>query len=249
MTKTFNPQGFVPGISLDCVIFGFDQGKMKVLLVRMRGLKDWSLPGGFIKHDEHADTAAQRVLKERTGVDKLFLQQFHLFSDPNRTSDKYNQSFIENNIVTPENIAFFSQRFMSLGYYALANHTKVKPTIDYLSDACEWHFLNNLPDLIHDHREILDMALTKVQQDLQYHPIGQNLLPPKFTMPELQSLYEAILDKEIDRRNFSRRVMSYNILEKLDEHRRGMAHKSPRLYRFSKKAYDTALREGLSNKW
>jgi ADP-ribose pyrophosphatase YjhB (NUDIX family) len=249
MTKQFDPTGFIPGISLDCVIFGFDGGKIKVLLVRMRGLSVWSLPGGFIKEDEHADDAAKRVLKERTGVDKLFLQQFHLFTDPNRTSAEYDDSFIEHGIVSQKNIAFFNRRFMSLGYYALANHKKVNPTIDYLSDACEWHHLDSLPALIYDHKKILDEALLKIQRDLQYHPVGQNLLPAKFTMPELQALYEAILGKSLDRRNFARRMMSYHILDKLEEHRTGMAHKSPRLYRFNKKAYDAALRDGLSNKW
>ena len=245
----FDHSNFIPGISLDCVIFGFDDSRLKVLLLRMRGMKSWALPGGFIKKAEHGDDAAMRILKERTGVSNLFLQQFSTFTNPNRNSGISLDDLIVNKVIGKEDMEWFNERFISIGYYALTNHKKVIPTVDDLSDACAWHDLKDIPDLMYDHEEILQKALNEVQADLQYHPIGQNLLPQKFTMPELQSLYEAILDKELDRRNFSRRVMSYGILEKLDEHRTGLAHKAPRLYKFNKLAYEAALQNGLSNRW
>ncbi len=245
----FDQSTFIPGISLDCVIFGFDDSRLKVLLLRMRGMKAWALPGGFLMHSEHGDDAAMRILKERTGVSNLFLQQFKTFTDPNRNSGVPIKDLVANNVIQEDEIKFFESRFISIGYYALTNHSKVKPTVDHLSDECAWHDLEEIPDLMYDHKDILTKALDEVRADLQYHPIGQNLLPQKFTMPELQSLYEAILDKKLDRRNFSRRVMSYGILEKLDEHRTGLAHKAPRLYKFNKSAYEAALQDGLSNRW
>lgn len=249
MSQPFDPSGFLKSVSIDCVIFGFDGSGLKVLLVRMRGLKKWSLPGGFIKNHEHGDAAALRVLEERTGVSNLFLQQFGTFTDPDRNNQTPLQELVRHGVLAEEDISWFKDRFITIGYYALANHHKVKPMPDELSDACEWHDLDELPELLYDHEEILNQALEKVRMDLQYHPVGLNLLPRKFTMPELQALYEAILDKELDRRNFARRVLSYKIVEKLDEHRTGLAHKAPRLYKFNKPAYESALREGLSNRW
>lgn len=246
--KTFDPTDFIPGVSLDCVIFGFDGSRLNVLLLRLRGFDEWALPGGFIKTDEHGDDAALRVLKERTGVSDLFLQQFKTFTHPDRTK-VHVQELLRKGIIDENAREYFTSRFISLGYYALTNHNKVKPAPDYLSEECAWHPLDAVPELLYDHRAILEEALEEVRLDLQYHPVGQNLLPKKFTMPELQALYEAILDKELDRRNFSRRVMSYGIVEKLDEHRTGMAHKAPRLYKFKKSAYEKALKDGLSNRW
>ncbi len=249
MSIPFDPSPYMKGVSVDCVIFGFDGTNLNVLLLRMRGLKEWSLPGGFIKSDENSATAALRVLKERTGVSNLFLQQFGAFTDPDRTKSSPVNELIDSGVILTDDEDWFRSRFITLGYYALANHGKVKPTPDQLSDECAWHEITNLPPLMIDHREIVEKALSEVQLDLQYHPVGQNLLPKKFTMPELQALYEAILGKSLDRRNFARRVISYGILEKLDEHRTGLAHKSPRLYQFNNKAYESALRDGLSNRW
>jgi 8-oxo-dGTP diphosphatase len=137
-------------------------------------------------------------------------------------------------------------RFVTVGYYALVEYSKVKPKPDWLSDECTWWDIHSIPSLVYDHNEILEKALEVLQLSLNDHPIGYNLLPEKFTMPELQRLYETILDKAIDRRNFQKKLLSLDILVRLEERKTGGAHKAPYLYRFDKRKYDRALKEGLT---
>lgn len=224
-------------LSVDSVIFGFHENELKVLLIRWKD-GPWCLPGGFIKKEESLNTSASRILEERTGLNDIFLQQFHVFGDANREKNKKNfNSKLKN--------SWIMDRFVTVGYYALVEYSKVKPKPDWLSDECAWWDIHSIPSLVYDHNEILEKALDVLRQSLNDHPIGYNLLPEKFTMPELQRLYETILDKEIDRRNFQKKVLSLDILVRLEERKTGGAHKAPYLYRFDKRKYDRALKEGL----
>ncbi|MEK6479456.1 NUDIX domain-containing protein [Catalinimonas sp. 4WD22] len=244
-----NINQLLPSISLDCVIFGFHENQLKVLLLRMKNMDKWALPGGFIDKDEDVDHAAIRVLKERTGLDHIFLQQFHLFGEVKRNDQNHNEELFSKRVIDPALEEWFMQRFITIGYYALVDYSKVIPQPDRISEACEWFSLEEIPTLILDHAEIISKALLTLRRQLKYQPIGKNLLAEKFTMPELQALYETLLDKSLDRRNFQRKILSYGILKRLDERRMGGAHKAPYLYIFDTKNYEKALKEGLTSDW
>jgi 8-oxo-dGTP diphosphatase len=231
-------------ISVDCVIFGFHSNELKVLLLKARYAGKWALPGGFILTNEHMDEAAKRILKERTGLDEIYLQQFHVFSDPQRSTKKINQQFLKNVEITIEKSWMF-ERFITVGYSALVDFTKVTPVPDNISDACEWFGINSIPEMILDHRHIFEEALQYLRMQLNFHPVGFNLLPQKFTMPELQKLYETILEKKLDRRNFQRKIIATGILKKLNETKKGVAHKAPFYYKFDLRKYERALKAGM----
>jgi 8-oxo-dGTP diphosphatase len=241
---------FLPSLSVDCVIFSFHASQLKVLLLKLKHLEKWSLPGGFIRNNEHTNHAATRVLKERTGLDKVFLQQFHVFGEPDR-SDK---SIHRNNMIR-EAIKFNSdthwllQRFVTIGYYALVEFAHVSPLPDVMSEDCKWWDIEHLPELMMDHRQILEKALDALRLHINYHPVGYNLLPRNFTMPQLQKLYESILGKKLDRRNFQRKILGYQILKRRKEKKLGVAYKSPYLYCFDLRKYHKALNEGLKGGW
>jgi 8-oxo-dGTP diphosphatase len=240
---------FVPALSVDCVIFGFHDNQLKVLLLKIKQSDVWALPGGFVYKAEHVERAVVRVLKERTGLNNIFLRQFHLFGDPKRSNLKQTAKRLQKLGVKTTQNSFLMQRFVTVGFYALVDFFSVDPMPDSLSEACAWWDLHSLPPLILDHLFIVKKGLETMRNQLNHQPIGFNLLPPKFTMPELQKLYETILDKALDRRNFQRRMLGYGILRRLKEQRKGGAHKAPYLYSFNLRTYHKALREGLQGGW
>src|ERR1017187_6949593 len=144
-------------VSVDCVIFGFHNAELKVLLLKAGYANNWALPGGFILKDEHMDASAKRILHMRTSLDEIYLQQFRVFSDPDRSTKKINQAFLKNVGLEMERSWMF-ERFITVGYSALVDFTKVKPVPDNISDACEWFNIINLPEMILDHRYIFDEA-------------------------------------------------------------------------------------------
>lgn len=231
---------FLPHISADPVIFGFDDNELRVLLLKLNYRKQWFLPGGYVGKNEDLDDAVVRILKERTGVTGVYMEEFGVFGKQNR-SEYFFEDFDET--------LFYKQRFISIGYFALYNSSKLNPIADELSEAFEWVNLNQLSqfELAMDHREIIDKALLSLREKLAIKPIGRNLLPEKFTLSELQKLYETILGKELNRGNFYRKIKNLGILKKLDEQRRGGAHKAPDLYSFDEENYNKALENGLSN--
>ncbi len=235
---------YLRNISVDCVIFGFHENELKVLLLQAKYAGIWALPGGFILKEEHMDEAAKRILKNRTGLDDIYMQQFHVFSKPGRSTKEINQQFLKNVGVEMKESWMF-ERFLTVGYTALVDFTKVEGMPDVFSAACEWFNIQLLPEMILDHREILHTALQRLQTNLNYHPIGYNLLQDKFTMPELQKLYETILNRTLDRRNFQRKIMATKILKKLNEIKKGVAHKAPNYYKFDLKQYKKALKVGM----
>ncbi|SDT32326.1 NUDIX domain-containing protein [Mucilaginibacter mallensis] len=223
----------IPHLSVDNVVFGFNNGKLNVLLLQIIGDTRWVLPGGYVKKEENVNDAVKRVLKERANVDDVFLHQFSTFGDVNR-SERFFEGY-------PDYL-WHKQRFISTSYYALVDHTKVVPVADEFSAACEWKPVDALPELVMDHREIVDKALQVLQEQLSYKPIGYNLLPEEFTLTELQNLYESILGTQLNRGNFYRRIMKFDILIKLPKTRKGGAHKSPDLYKFDVAKYEASLK-------
>ncbi|HEY6436022.1 MAG TPA: NUDIX domain-containing protein, partial [Ignavibacteriaceae bacterium] len=145
-------------ISLDYIIFGFHDNELKVLLLQARYAGMWALPGGFIKKEEHMDEAAKRILKQRTGLDEIYMQQFYVFSAPERSTRKTNKQFLKTIGVTSENSWMF-ERFVTVGYSALVDFSKVQPVADIFSTACEWLSIHDIPEMLLDHREILNKAL------------------------------------------------------------------------------------------
>jgi 8-oxo-dGTP diphosphatase len=243
---------YIQSNSVDLVIFGFHENELKILLLQYKD-QSWSLPGGFILKDEHLDNAVKRVLEERTGLKKIFLKQFYTFGDPERSrlnnrAQKLEKQF-EDDEFSAEVRKWFLGRFVSTGYYALVEYTQVNPFPDDFSIQCDWCDVHSLPHLVADHSQIIKKALETLRQQIHFQPIGMNLLPKKFTMPEIQSLYETIIGTKLDRRNFLRRISSYKILVRLPEKRTGVAYKAPFLYSFDKKAYQLALENGLTNVW
>jgi len=231
---------FLRHISIDCVIFGFHEGQLKVLLLKWTDLQQWCLPGGFVYKDEHVDESARRILKERTGLNDIFLKQFHTFGDPHRERTKGRNS--------PLNIkkeSWLMERFVTIGYWALVEFSKVKPMPDDLSDDCRWWDIDTVPRLVLDHNLIIEKALESLRINLNDYPVGHTLLSDKFTMPELQQLYETILNKKLDRRNFQKKMIALDILQRLNERKQGGAHKAPYLYRFNQKKYQKAMKQGL----
>jgi len=231
---------YIPTLSIDCVIFSFHENTLQVLTIKMKDQDLWGLPGGYVLKEENVDDAAIRILKDRTGTKNIYLQQFYTFGNLKRSESAFEKY---------DDHLWYKQRFVSIGYYALAEHSKVNLIVDQYSLACEWKSIDDLPEFMMDHRNIFDKALLTLREQLNNHPIGYNLLPEKFTMPELQKLYEAILGKKLNRGNFYRKILRYDILTKLDESRKGGAHKAPDLYRFDLEKYDVALKEGLKGSW
>jgi len=240
---------FLSSVSLDCVILGFHDNQLKVLLLKLKHSGVWALPGGFVLKEEDTETAAARVLKERTGLQDIFLQQFHVFGAPNRSDSNIHRKGLIKSGIEPTEDNWLFQRFISIGYYALVDFAHVTPFPDENSSECVWKDIHEIGALMMDHNEIVNKALETVRLQLSHQPIGYNLLPQKFTMPELQKLYETILDKALDRRNFNRKMNAFGILKKLKETRKGGAHRAPFLYCFDMRKYQKALKQGLNGGW
>lgn len=233
------PDKFLPSVSIDCVIFGFHAGQLKVLLINFKNTDIWALPGGYIRLEEDMDEAACRILLERTSVQDIFLEQFYTFGQRARVCRDLQQRIFDALSIPLSPDAWISQRFVSVGYYALVDFSKVIPNPDEHLEVCTWSSLNELPPLAFDHSDIVQKALTALQSRLDHNIVGFNLLPDTFTMAELQRLYETILGKKLLRTNFQRKMLGLEILERVEKRFTGGAHKAPYLYRFdlSRQAY------------
>lgn len=226
-------------LSVDCVIFTIKEDSLRVLLTKIVPDSDWMLPGGFIKKDEEADLAANRILLLRTGLSDIYLQQFKIFSDPGRFS------FNLLNIDELKDKSCFPDRVISIGYFALLNFESLRITGGLLKEDTIWADVEKMPELAFDHHDIVMDAREALKKELFFRPIAYNLLPEKFTMPELQKLYEIILDRTLERSSFQKRMLKWDIYERLEERKEGVAHKRPYLYRFHPEKYHDALKKGL----
>jgi len=237
---------FLPNVSIDCVVIGFDLNQLQILLLKLKEHEVWMLPGGFIHLDEDMDQAATRILEERTGIKLPYLKQFHTFGDVNRNR---NTSFPEVKEVPKgmfkKMIDFIEQRFISSGYLSLIDIRSCSPTPDALSDQCTWHPVKKLPKLLFAHEEIVEKAMEQLRSRINYMPVGNSLLPEKFTMKEFQTLYEQILDRSLDRGNFQKKMLKLGFLDRHEKQLTGGAHKAPYLYSFNNKRYNELVEKGI----
>lgn len=233
-----------PGFSIDCVILSFHKKKLRILLNKFDISKYWQLPGGFMFKEESSDEAAARILATRTGLEDVYLKQFYLFSDPLRTKMDQNIEYIEKNVDKGRDVKsaeeWFLQRFVSLGYYAFVKYDDVKLT-SVEEDVAMWFDIDHLPPLYSDHDNIIKTSLNTLQSMLPIIPVGYELLPEKFTMSELRKIYEVILGKTLDRRNFQKKILSTGILIQLDETGNSSPYNPPILYSFDKDKKDKRL--------
>ena len=214
-------------LTVDCVVFGLDVGALKVLLIQ-RGIApfkgQWALPGGFVRVEETLDEAAARELEEETGVKDVFLEQLFTFSAVDRDP---------------------RERVVSVAYYALVNLANHETRAATDASDAQWFPAEKPPRLAFDHAEILATAIKRLRGKLRYEPIGFELLPPKFTLTQLQHLYETVLGTEIDKRNFRKKVLGFDLLEALDETHREGPHRPAQLYRFNPAKYERLKKKGF----
>lgn len=227
---------FNPNVSVDCVVFGFDVRGLKVLLIERENPdntagKNHQLPGDLIHNDENLDQAAARVLKELTGLNDLYLQQFAAFGDPLRVKRENDLEWLRSIRKDPD------ARVVTIGYFSLIKPENFRPSANSFAKKAEWVSLTLVPELAFDHNLILNSALDALKRKMRVEPIGFELLPKKFTLRQLQSLYEAVLSNEIDKRNFRRKVQSMDFLVPLEEKQRGVSHKPAQLFQFDEQAY------------
>lgn len=217
-----------PSVTVDCVVFGLDEEDLKIILIE-RDLEPfkgrWALPGGFVRINESLEEAAMRELREETGVDNVFLEQLYTFGGVNRDP---------------------RDRVISVAYYALVNlrDHKIKAATDARNAA--WFSIDDVPKLAFDHNRIFDIALRRLRGKVRYEPIGFELLPGKFTLTQLQRMYEKILEQDIDKRNFRKKILGMELLKELDEVQLDVAHRAARLYKFDEKKYHHLKEKGFN---
>lgn len=213
-------------VAIDCIIFGFDGTHLKALLVK-RGFEPqkgkWSLMGGFVKKEEGVKEAAVRILNELTGLTNIYMEQLNCFGEVGRDP---------------------GGRVISIAYFALIKIGHYNQEMQ-TSHHAQWFDLNSIPSLVFDHKKMLRLAKERLQQQVANHPIGFELLPKKFTLPQLQLLYEAIYDQKMDTRNFARKILSLKILQKLDEKEKSNSRKGAFLYVFDVNKYKRLSKEGV----
>src|ERR1700722_2407789 len=238
---------YVPHVSIDCAIFGYHDQQLKLLLIKHKFMNGWCLPGGYILRTETLVEAAARIVRERTGVDNLFLQQFKTFGDPHRPQiSKFDAKAWAKRMGIPDGKKrWVNHQNISVGFYAITDFSKTVLQTDFMSSDCAWFDIEKLPRLEFDHDQMVKEALHTLRIQLYHYPIGYNLLPGKFTLTEIRALYETLLGKKLDVSNFPKKLLALGLLNKLAEKRSIGAHRSPYLYSFNKARYNKALKEGM----
>ena len=219
---------FKSAFTVDNVIFGFDDGTLKILLIHRNEepFQDtWALPGYFVEQGEALDTAAQRVLREMTGMENVYLEQLETFGEPGRH-------------------AF--GRVITVAYYSLVKIADFQPRAAGVAQEVTWHAINDLPGLAFDHRSIVNVALDRLKRSIRIRPVGFELLPPAFTLTQLQHLYEAIWGTELEKRNFRKKILAMGLLKDLNRVQDGVAHRPAKLYAFDEKRYRALEQTGFS---
>lgn len=237
----------IPNISIDCVIFGFDFEKLNVLLAeRELGdeagnvlFKDYTLMGYHIFDDEHLATAAGRILKDLTGLDNIYLEQFYTFGNTDRVAGERDKLWLKH-----INMGF-AERILTVGYFSLVDNTKV--TVRSKDRKIQWFPIDAIPELemAFDHKQIFYKGLEALRNKVKAEPIVFELLPEKFTLTQLQKLYEALLDVSIDKRNFRKKISQMPFIVALKEKQKDVAHKPAQLYMFSREVYDKTRKEKI----
>jgi 8-oxo-dGTP diphosphatase len=217
-----------PGLTVDCVVFGLDEEDLKIILIQRARAPykgKWALPGGFVQIDETLEEAAERELREETGIQNVFLEQLYTFGDVKRDP---------------------RDRIVSVAYYALVNlrDHEIRAATDARNAA--WFSIDDIPSLPFDHNRIVEIALKRLRGKVRYEPIGFELLPEKFTLTQLQRMYEKILEQAIDKRNFRKKILGMGLLEETDEVQMDVAHRAARLYRFDEMKYLQLKEKGFN---
>lgn len=233
-----------PNISVDCVIFGFDGEQLNVLLVdRVLNdpktgnvlFSDFTLTGNHIYEHEDLEDAAQRILFDLTGLKNIYLDQFGAFSHPDRLKKTADQKWLMASGRNPYN------RIATIAFFSLLSTKKV--TLEWKGRNVNWHPVSSVGELAFDHNLVLNKALVALREKLRTEPIGFELLPEKFTLSQLQKVYEVILGTALDKRNFRKKIARMKYLIPLDEKQKGVAHKPAQLYIFSRDVYEKTKRE------
>ena len=223
-----NNNTVIDALSIDCLIFGFKESELDILLVQHgEGISKgkWALPGGWIKYSEGMDEAAARILNALTGVSNLYLEQLRAFGNVDRYPTK---------------------RVITIAYYALVKPKDYTLHAGFTAADAKWFKVSSIPELPYDHAEILKQGLNYLKHKLRHEPIGFNLLPKKFTLFQLQELYEALLNQKLDKPNFRRKLMNMNLLVPCKEKQKDVSHRAANLYRFDKKIYDKLAEKGFT---
>lgn len=222
--------GFDFAVSIDCVVFGFDGSELKILLIERNEepFKDWwALPGNLVMKDESLNQSAQRILTELTGLTDVYMEQYFAFGEVNRH---------------PEG------RVVSVAYFAmlrLGGDKPVKPISSFAKNA-KWINVYDLPKLAFDHQTILNTGLEKIKRRIKHLPLAFELLPEKFTLTQVQIVYELVLGKKLDKRNFRKKILSFNVLKELDEKQTGVSFRAATLYKFDRRKYNKLYGRELS---
>ncbi|MEN8138364.1 MAG: NUDIX domain-containing protein [Bacteroidota bacterium] len=217
-------------ISVDCVVFGFHNNKLRVLLIEQEHPEGsghrYALPGDLVFSDENIDHAAERVLFELTSLKGIYLEQFHTFGDPKRVRQEKDQEWLKSIRKNPD------ARVITVAYYSLVKMEDYVPSPSSFAERAEWKDILNIPELAFDHNEILSKALEILRSQVSNHKIGFELLPEKFTLGQLQQLYEVILNKHLDKRNFRKAIKKMDTVLALDEKQKGVLHKPAQLFTY-----------------
>jgi 8-oxo-dGTP diphosphatase len=240
--KKFGIENYISHLSIDCVIFGYNDKELKVLISEFKyGKSLWGLPGGYILKTESIDKAAARILKEKTALENIYLEQFRVFGGETRIIGSNHNALIKSELkkfdkqrFDAETTKWITSRFVCIGYYALVDINKVNPQPGEFEKRLEWRSISNIPKMTHDHSEIITYALETLRQNLDQKLIGFNLLPETFTMKEVQELYEAVYDRPFANNNFQKKILDLNVLERLEKKFTGAQNKAPYLYRFKR---------------
>lgn len=235
---------YIPNISVDCVIFGFDGDNLNVLLIERELhtddgeliIKDHTLTGYHVERDENLDQAASHILKELTGIEDLYLEQGFTFGDVDRLKNEKDRLWVES-----QNLKI-DKRTITIVYYTLIDNTEVELSDNNIRKA-SWFPIHQIPELGFDHREIINKTLNTIRVKARMEPIVFELLPEKFTLTHMQKAYEAIIDSKLDRRNFRKKVSQMRFIVPLDEKQTGVAHKPAQLYFFSREVYERTKKD------
>src|SRR5258705_6108681 len=215
-------------LTVECVVFGYDEGELKVLLIQ-RGLDPfkgrWALPGGFVRVEETIDEAARRELAEEAGLANVFLEQLYTFGAVHRDP---------------------RERVVSVAHFALVKLSDHRAKAATDAAEAEWFPVSKVPKLAFDHADILATALTRLKGKVRYEPIGFELLPPRFTLSQLQHLYEAVLETKLDKRNFRKQALDFGLLVPLNETFQAGRHRPAQLFRFDRQRYEKLCRQGFN---
>jgi 8-oxo-dGTP diphosphatase len=228
MPSNLTSKAIIEALSIDCVIFGFRNSELDILLIKhAEGISKgkWALPGGFIQYNEDVDEAANRLLKSLTGVSNIYLEQLKAFGNVNRYPQK---------------------RVITLAYYALINARNYALNPGFTASDARWFNIHEVPKMPYDHNKILDEGFRHLKHKVRHEPVGFNLLPKKFTLHEIQQLYEAILETDLDKPNFRRKLLKMNLLVPCDEKQKDVSHRAAGLYKFDKKIYKQLSEKGFS---